>query len=61
MVASWIQRTRTNNKTRRVGVEVVIAFDAEAAPFPVFFFKTNEMAPLTWWKGLKRGIIFQKG
>ena len=27
-----------------------IAFDAEAAPYPAFFFQTTEMAPRKWLK-----------
>ena len=33
--------------------EAVIAFDAEAAALPGLF-KTIEVPPLTWWKGLQK-------
>ena len=64
-VASFIQKMWTINKTKESAVEsvietdpsyveVVITVDAEATQFPAFFFKTTELSPLTWWKGLRK-------
>jgi len=54
MVASWIQRTWTINKTRRVGCMLRLSLLLMLRLQHFLHSSSTEMAPLTWWQGLQK-------